>query len=46
MFEYFILLWLCENDEMSLEYMYGAIDKDKKDGVNTFLFSALRTERC
>eukprot|EP00112_Aurelia_sp_Birch-Aquarium-sp1_P008157 Seg1895.4 transcript_id=Seg1895.4/GoldUCD/mRNA.D3Y31 product="Protein unc-13 B" protein_id=Seg1895.4/GoldUCD/D3Y31 len=32
MFEYFIILWLCENDEMSLEYMYGAIDKDKKDG--------------
>jgi len=32
MFEYFIMLWLGENDEMSLEFMYGAIDKDKKDG--------------
>eukprot|EP00794_Sanderia_malayensis_P009805 gene9805-10810_t len=32
LFEYFIMLWLAENDEMSLEFMYGAIDKDKKDG--------------
>ena len=36
-FEYFIMLWLAENDEMSLEFMYGAIDKDKKDGV-CFIF--------
>ena len=31
------MLWLGENDEMSLEFMYGAIDKDKKDGVYFYL---------
>ncbi|XP_065060223.1 protein unc-13 homolog B-like isoform X2 [Rhopilema esculentum] len=35
LFEYFIMQWLTENDEMSLEYMYGAIDRDKRDGFQT-----------
>ena len=32
MFEPFINLWLEENDENSMEYLFNAIDKDKKDG--------------
>ena len=32
-FEPFIMLWLEENDDQSMEYMYNAIDKDKKEGV-------------
>ena len=27
------MFWLEENDELSMEYLYGAIEKDKKDGV-------------
>lgn len=30
------MLWLEENDDQSLEYMYNAIDKDKKEGVDIF----------
>ena len=44
------MLWLAENDEMSLEFMYGAIDKDKKDGVSFKLingyFSCVQTIAC
>ena len=29
------MFWLEDNDELSMEYMYNAIDKDKKDGVST-----------
>ena len=36
------MLWLGENDEMSVDFMYGAIDKDKKDGV-CFCLPLLRT---
>ena len=28
------MFWLEDNDELSMEYMYNAIDKDKKDGVS------------
>lgn len=31
-FEPFIMMWLDENDELSMEYLYNAIEKDKKDG--------------
>ncbi|XP_066936950.1 protein unc-13 homolog B-like isoform X2 [Clytia hemisphaerica] len=31
-FEPFIMLWLEMNDEQSMEFMYNAIDKDKKEG--------------
>ena len=32
------MLWLEENDDQSLEYMYNAIDKDKKEGVQSLHF--------
>ena len=28
------MMWLEGNDELSMEYLYNAIEKDKKDGVS------------
>ena len=35
------MMWLEGNDELSVDYLYNAIEKDKKDGVSTTIYNMI-----
>nr|CAD7575826.1 unnamed protein product [Timema californicum] len=45
-FEPFVMQWLNENDDVSLEYLHGAFNRDKKDGVSVTAVHRITKCRC
>jgi hypothetical protein len=40
-FEPFVIQWLNENDDISMEYLHNAVEKDRQTGVNMNLLKKI-----